>query len=350
MTGTPPRAPASATPFQREFLNILADGDPRAAARLANRLVNAGVPLSSVVLDLLAPAQVEVGRRWQVADWTVAHEHAATAATDAALAAAVLYGGSRHEFAPHGPTLVVACAEGEWHTMPSRMAAEVLTAAGLRVTLLGPSLPAAHLQTYLTMVQPTALGLSCTLPLNLPGARRCVLAAHEVGVPVIAAGRAFGVDGRRARAVGADCWEPPLTAIPHLLAGWQQEPPVLRTPVPEPVETSRLDTLGPGFVHAVVDELIRARPEVAGYDKRQLERTREDVDYIRRFLSCALLIDDSTLFTDFVSWLRDLLAARGVARDVLVDSLRAIYRELGDGLPATRALLDRSLDVLKDQP
>ena len=46
----------------------------------------------------------------------------------------------------------------------------------------------------------------------------------------------------------------------------------------------------------------------------------------------------------------DLLAARGVARDVLVDSLRAIYRELGDGLPATRALLDRSLDVLKDQP
>ena len=198
MTGTPPRAPASATPFQREFLNILADGDPRAAARLANRLVNAGVPLSSVVLDLLAPAQVEVGRRWQVADWTVAHEHAATAATDAALAAAVLYGGSRHEFAPHGPTLVVACAEGEWHTMPSRMAAEVLTAAGLRVTLLGPSLPAAHLQTYLTMVQPTALGLSCTLPLNLPGARRCVLAAHEVGVPVIAAGRAFGA-GRTSR-------------------------------------------------------------------------------------------------------------------------------------------------------
>lgn len=68
------------------------------------------------------------------------------------------------------------------------MAAAVAAAGDVRVTVLGPSMPADQLGRRLEAGDVDVLALSCTLPTNLLGAARCVIAAHRVGVPVIAGG------------------------------------------------------------------------------------------------------------------------------------------------------------------
>ena len=93
----------------------------------------------AAAVKLLAEVQQAVGDLWQQNELTVADEHAATAVVDLALAAACLEAERR----PHalGGTVVVACAEEEWHVMPARMFAEQLTAAGWDVVFLGAQHP-----------------------------------------------------------------------------------------------------------------------------------------------------------------------------------------------------------------
>src|SRR5687767_1071937 len=69
------------------FLASLDRRDRRAATRQALRLLDTGHTVEDIVVGLLAPAQVEVGRRWETNRWNVAQEHAATAITDSVLGA-----------------------------------------------------------------------------------------------------------------------------------------------------------------------------------------------------------------------------------------------------------------------
>ncbi len=114
--------------------------------------------------------------------------------------------------------MVVACAEGDVHSLAARMIAAHLVFLGWRVNFLGPSQPADDLGAYLQANPPEALVLSCTLPAALPGARASIRAAHAAGVPVLAGGRGFGADGRRARALGADAWTADPREIDAILA------------------------------------------------------------------------------------------------------------------------------------
>jgi MerR family transcriptional regulator, light-induced transcriptional regulator len=104
------------------FVGHLGRRDRRAAARQALGLLEAGATVPELVQGLLGPAQVEVGRRWETNRWSVADEHAATAITDAVLAALAW----RLDVPEHQGHVVVACAEGDWHSLPARMLAEIL--------------------------------------------------------------------------------------------------------------------------------------------------------------------------------------------------------------------------------
>jgi methanogenic corrinoid protein MtbC1 len=164
-------------------------------------VLSSGTSMPTVIDDVVTPVMVEVGRQWETNQWSVAQEHGATATVDAALAAVE----GRYPVARSaGRPVVVACAEGEWHTLPARLAAHRLRAEGHNVLFLGPSLPPDHLDDYLLRVRASVFALSCTLSANLIGARRCVEAAHTAAVPVIVGGAAFDPAGRRAEAIGAD--------------------------------------------------------------------------------------------------------------------------------------------------
>ncbi|WP_233605807.1 B12-binding domain-containing protein [Micromonospora sp. Llam0] len=143
------------------LLNFLAAADEVAALALAEELLAAGVPAESVLLDLIAPAQVQVGRWWQRNEWSVAQEHAATHVSELMVAAVTTWAAPR----PHRGRVIVACLDGEWHALPMR----------------------------------------------LPQAHHTIQACQRADVPVLVGGRGFGPDGRWARAMGVG-WAPDARA------------------------------------------------------------------------------------------------------------------------------------------
>jgi methanogenic corrinoid protein MtbC1 len=329
------------------FVDHLARRDRRSAVRQALGLADAGTSVQDLVQGLLGPAQVEVGRRWEANRWSVADEHAATAITDAVLAALAW----RIEAAEDQGHVVVTCAEGEWHSLPARMVAEVLRMHGWLVTFLGASTPADHLRRFLTEVNAVGVVVSCSVPIFLSGALRSVQAAQAEGVPVLVGGRAFGPDDLRARRLGADGWAPDAAAAARLLGEWRRQPPAVdkRPTGMRDAEALELEAARPELVEAAMGELFLRFPPLAGYNETQLARTREDLGYILRFLEAALLTDDPRLFLDdFLPWLTGVLTSRGLPAAVVAVGLEALGAVL-DGFPRGRELIVRGRRLTADR-
>jgi methanogenic corrinoid protein MtbC1 len=186
-----------------ELVALIERSDRLGALRLVQRLLGNGATIEQLLVDVLAPVQVEVGTRWEHGRWSVSEEHAATAVVADLL-------GWVTSLLPERPPwrgeLVLACVEGEHHELPARMAGEMLRRQGWDVRLLGASVPADDLAAYLRSSSPAAVGLSCSTGLNLRGARRSIEAARDAGVFVLAGGAGFGSEGRHAVELGAHAW------------------------------------------------------------------------------------------------------------------------------------------------
>lgn len=294
------------------------------------------------VIALLADVQREVGRRWQDQDWTVADEHAATALADLALAAAAL-GFPLAE--PILGTVVVTCAEEEWHVLPARMFAEQLRAHGWDVVFLGASIPADHLARYLARRPVVAVGVSCSVPVHLPGARRSIDAAHRAGVPVMAGGAGFGTTPARAAAVGADAWATSIEQAHRAASSWSGSPPPLARPRDDR-EQLALAADRQVVVGEAMADLAAHLAEVAAYSPWQLTKTREDLDYIIRFVEAALLTADDTVVIEFVRWLVPLLSARGVPPNVVLLGIKSLRRCLPRQHGSAARLLEMAADLV----
>jgi methanogenic corrinoid protein MtbC1 len=305
------------------FVDALARRDRKAAVRQALGLLEAGTPVQELVQGLLARSQVEVGRRWEANQWSVADEHAATAITDAVLGVLAW----RMEAAEDQGHVVITCAEGEWHSLPARMAAEVLRLHGWQVTFLGASTPADHLRRFLAEVGGVGVVVSCSVPIFLGGAQRSVQAAQSEGLPVLVGGRGFGPDDLRARQLGADGWAPDPVAAAHLLGSWRRQPPAVgkRPAGMRDTERLELEAARPELVEAAMSELFVRFPPLAGYSETQLARTREDLGYILQFVEAAMLTNDPRIFLDeFLPWLTRVLTSRGLPAGVVAIGLEAL--------------------------
>jgi methanogenic corrinoid protein MtbC1 len=340
--------PRITTAHVERFVDCLAGRDRKAAERQALGLLEAGVAVQDLILRLLGPAQAEVGRRWETNQWSVADEHAATAISDAVLGAL----GWRIEAAEDQGHVVVTCAEGEWHSFPARMAAEVLRLHSWQVTVLGASTPADHLRRFVTEVEPVGVVISCSVPIFLGGAQRSIQAAQSAEVPALVGGRAFGSDDLRARRLGADGWAPDPVAAAHLLTTWRQQPPAVAKP---PASTGdqellELEALRPELVEAAMNELFLRYPPLAGYSQAQLARTREDLAYILQFLQAALLTDDPRLFLgEFLPWLSRVLTTRGLPAAVVAVGLEALGAVL-DAFPRSQSLTAQGRQLAERAP
>lgn len=290
---------------------------------------------------LLADVQRTVGDLWQQNELTVADEHAATAIVDLALSAAC-FEVERRPRAPEG-TVVVACAEEEWHVMPARMFAEQLTAAGWDVVFLGASTPAEHLQRFVAAEPPAAVAVSCTVPLYLHGARRAISASHAAGVPVLAGGAAFGTAPNRAAAIGADAWASNLDDAVAAITRWASTRPPLAVPLVDDAPALAAGAERPLIVERAMSALASRFPPLADYTSWQLARTRQDLDYIIRFVEASLVTGDDSIATGFTSWLKSLLAARGLPDGTVPLGIGVLRECLPEGLSE----VDRLLTAMK---
>lgn len=295
------------------------------------------------VIALLAGVQREVGRRWQDLDWTVADEHAATALADLALAAAAL-GFPMGE--PTLGTVVVTCAEEEWHILPARMFAEQLRAFGWDVVFLGASVPAAHLTRYLERRPVVAVGVSCSVPVHLPGARRSIAAAHEVGVPVVAGGAGFGTTPARASAVGADAWATSIQEAHRAASSWSGRVPALASPRDDREQLALAADRQLVVEEAMADLAVHV-PGMGAYSPWQLKKAEEDLEYIVRFVEAALLTADDTVVIEFMDWLVPLLSARGVPPNAVLLGIESLRRCLPREHVSAARLLGVAADLIQ---
>jgi methanogenic corrinoid protein MtbC1 len=325
------------------YLQQAVHGDGRAGVRLALDLIDNGVPCNEVIVNLLAEAQREVGERWLANQWTVAEEHLVSGVSQKALDAVA------KTIEPRTATglVVVACAEGDWHSLPAQMFAEMLREQGFTVAFLGASTPVDDVAALLSRQRPDALAVSCNLALFFGGVTRLVDAAHRQNIPVIAGGRALGHEPGRAARLGADAWAAGIDGAAAVLRGWQHEPPhVSSGPTSFNTAAVQLDVSAAEIAGEAFESLIADYPPMASFNDNQLARTKEDLAYITRFAAAARLVADPTVLTEMLDWLRTLLGNRGVPPVALNARLRALVPVIRRTDPGAAQLV---LDAIQDE-
>jgi methanogenic corrinoid protein MtbC1 len=351
-TGTGAAVQERAELSERLWTAVIAK-DESAAVREVFAAADAGLGRESLLLEVLGGVQRRVGTEWAADRISVAEEHAATAIIDRVIAA-LAHRVPAPPGLPERPRVTVACVDGEWHVLPARLLAEVLTGRGWQVDFLGAHTTTPHLIAHLHATNPAATLLSASLPLHLPSAHTAVTAVQSIGIPVMVGGAAFGADGRYARVIGADAWAPDARAAAGLLADGLIRPE--STPRQQVDDLPHLADQEYTLIRSNRSALVRqgladleARwPGMRAYTEVQRERTAEDLAHIVDFLATALYVDDPELFTGFITWTAEILRARRVpphslrtGLDILAGELHDFPRALGflkaaaEALPAT---------------
>ncbi|MDQ1395618.1 MAG: hypothetical protein QOG64_877, partial [Acidimicrobiaceae bacterium] len=155
-------------------------------------------------------------------------------------------------------------------------------------------------------------------------------------------GAAFDPAGRRATALGAD-------AAPTIddAAAFLEDPQLLDHPSRRFADRARqeafdLETAFGPLVSATMAEISLRYPAAAWFDRTQSVRTRADLSWILRYCGAAIDVDDPTLFDDFLSWKRGVLAARGVPAEALTVCLDSLQHVLRPRFPRATRLIQQS--------
>jgi methanogenic corrinoid protein MtbC1 len=304
-------------------------GDSGGLYHLVADLLDKGVPMETVLFDLLVPVEKEIGRRWQQGDVLISEEHAATATVETVVS---LLAGSFDQ-PKEGSHVVIAAAEGDDHSLVGRMLAAHLLFLGLRTTFLGANVLAEDLREYLQGESPDVLCVSCAQSNRLLGARAVIRAAHDSGVPVIVGGNGFGAEGIWANALGADQWVASPRDVPQVLESWRPD-----------VRSSEALARDP---EGSLEALTRHRPAIISAACSFLaartgdapdSRATTELQELLRAVEASLLVDDPDLLVEMISWQRSTMRTHGrTDADHVADALR---EALGDFDEDTAAALD----------
>jgi MerR family transcriptional regulator, light-induced transcriptional regulator len=178
--------------FAGELGDALSLGNIDAAEGVLRRALHAGLPAPVILSRIIGPAMYEVGRRWEQCDISVADEHLATAACHQLLA--VVYEHLLVARARSRGRVLLACVEGEHHSLGLRMAADVLEGAGYDVTYLGADVPSEALLDSVARLQPDLVGLSATTPEHAAAVARLIpgLRSLDPQLAIAVGGQGFG--------------------------------------------------------------------------------------------------------------------------------------------------------------
>ncbi len=290
----------------------LSRGDVDMVTGLVGRLLSEGAEPISVLIDVVAATQREVGGRWERGEWSVAKEHAATATAIAATKVVAAHVGQTP--VTRG-SVIVACAEREWHALPAMMIDCALRYHGWDTTLLGASTNPLRLNQHLQDLGPEAVAVSCSMLGSLLSCRRLIEATTASGIPILVGGPAFGPDDRRARALGATAWARDahgailaMSDLPAVVA------PAQALPADTAAELAALES-----DHRRLVALLRERWSLVAADTVHDPDSPHSVmdvadDVLHQILyavSAALLTGDHRVLPETAWWVSDLLRSRG---------------------------------------
>ncbi len=188
------------------YLDALVAGDRRRATRLVmDRVEDGGLDVRDAYLHVFQPVLREVGRLWQTGRIGVAHEHFATAATQAVMS--LLY---PRIFATRrvGRSLVATCVSGEQHEIGVRMVADFFEMAGWDTYYLGANTPARSVVAAVEERNAQVLAVSATITAHIGAVAELIDAVRRgIGarpLRIIVGGYPFTVEPELWKAVGSD--------------------------------------------------------------------------------------------------------------------------------------------------
>jgi MerR family transcriptional regulator, light-induced transcriptional regulator len=142
-------------------------GDRKAAFQVALDAFEKGVAVETLYIELFQRGMYEIGRRWEKDRLTVAQEHMGTATVQYVVAQ--LYARLRMPPPTRGK-VVITGIEGEHHQLGANLVADSLEAAGFDVRFLGSNVPEITVLRAVEHERPLLVGISVTMPFNLPKA------------------------------------------------------------------------------------------------------------------------------------------------------------------------------------
>ncbi|HYD66219.1 cobalamin B12-binding domain-containing protein [Azospirillum sp.] len=187
------------------FLDALVAGDRRRATAMVMERVDGGMTVRDAYLHVFQPVLREIGRLWQTGRISVAHEHFATAATQAVMS--MLY---PRIFAAErcGRSMVATCVSGELHEIGIRMVADFFEMAGWDSYYLGANAPTRSIVRAMVERDAHVLAISATITPHVGTVAELVRAVRaEMGerpLRIIVGGYPFLLEPDLWRVVGAD--------------------------------------------------------------------------------------------------------------------------------------------------
>jgi len=195
------------------YLEHILRGNREAAVQVVTDLVSAGTDPAEILLQVLEPVQVEIGRLWEHGRVSVAHEHLGTAVTQ--LCMSLLYPHLASGRVALRRTAVATNVGEEAHEMGLRIVTELLESAGWRTAYLGSGVPVADLLDHLAEQQADVLAISATMSGQLHAVKEVIDAVRAdprcSAVKVIVGGRPFQLAPDLAVTLGADASAPDAT-------------------------------------------------------------------------------------------------------------------------------------------
>ncbi len=189
------------------FVHALLEGDRRDALWIVDHRLARGHTVVEAGTHLIQPALYEIGRRWQMNEISVAQEHLATALAQSVMTQALAHAEVKE---PNGRTAVLACVEGNQHSIGLQMVADALHLSGWRVQYVGANVPTIDLLRHIGLLRPDLVGLSVSFAHQLHVVREVIArlgAAYGTARPPVIVG-GLGTRGFDdvAATLGADAW------------------------------------------------------------------------------------------------------------------------------------------------
>jgi len=206
----------------------LLTGDHREASRVVKDALDRGIEPVAIYVEVFRPAMEEVGNAWVGGELNIANGHLATSIT---LQQITYVRDARKRKPELSVTAVVACVEGEMHSVGTSVIASLFQMEGWDVSVLGQDTPTDDLVELVRVRKPNLVMLSLALPDRIPVASRAVTLLKSLDdTPVVFVGGA-GVSSRHAgKGMPADLiTSAPLDAIRVAgeIFGLKQERPTL---------------------------------------------------------------------------------------------------------------------------
>lgn len=203
-TGLDPTRPTDRLAL--DYIGKVLAGDVAAAVQTVVSATRAGLDVRSAYIDVLLPAEREIGRLWHLGEVSVAEEHLVTSTTQRAMA---VLASSSPAAAPNGRTAIVAAISSNAHDIGLRAVADLYQLAGWRALFLGADVPAEDVPAMVNWFQADLLLLGVTMATQLPRVTRLLEAVRERSgrpVKVIVGGAAFDEAPDVWRQCGADAY------------------------------------------------------------------------------------------------------------------------------------------------